>query len=94
MKYFPVTATNAGSQKSIERTVVIQNPATLAGIETSLTSVWNHYGVNSMEGYPKYRMEVHYADGTTQTFVFTRTEWGGGGCTPRQLLKELEKDGL
>ncbi|MBI2946861.1 MAG: hypothetical protein HYY23_04390 [Verrucomicrobia bacterium] len=94
MKYFSPTATNTNGLNIFEKTVIIQQPAELAAIEKSLTSVRNHYAANSMEGLPKYRMKVEYADGKTQTFVFTRTEWGGSGQTPRPLLEELAKSGL
>jgi hypothetical protein len=94
-RYFSPTATNADGLNIFEKRVVIQQPAELAAIEKSLTSVRNYYGGgNSMEGLPRYRMQVEYTNGKTQTFVFTKTEWGGSGSTPRPLLEELEKHGL
>jgi hypothetical protein len=94
MKYLSTTTTNADGLNIFEKTVTIKQPNDLAAIEKSLTGVWNYYGANSMEGLPKYHMKVDYVDGTTQTFVFTRTDWGDSGRTPRPLLEELEKNGL
>jgi hypothetical protein len=94
MRYFSQTATNADGLNIFEKSVTIQQPIELAAIEESLTSVRHRYGANSMEGLPKYRMQVEYTDGKTQTFVFTRAEWEGSGQTPHRLLEELEKIGL
>jgi hypothetical protein len=94
MEYFSPTETNLDGLNIFEKTVTIKDPAEVAAIEKSLTSVLNHYGANSMEDLPRYRMEVQYTDGSTQRFVFTRTEWGGRGFTPPPLLEVLQRNGL
>lgn len=94
MKYFSPSTTNGEGLNIVEKTVQIQSPAEVAAIQDSLTSIRKYYGANSMEGLPKYRMQVEYADGGTQQFVFTRTEWGGGGLTPRSLIEILKRNGL
>lgn len=94
MKYFSPTATNSEGLNILEKTVTIQDPAEVAAIEKSLASVRKYYGANSMEGLPKYRMQVQYTDGSTQQFGFTRTEWGGSGFTPPTLLEVLQRNSL
>ena len=93
-KYFAPVATNSQQSEFEEKTVRIQDPERVVAIEKSLNIVWSYFGANSMEGLPRYRMQVEYSDGKTEAFVFTRTEWGGSGRTPRTLLEELEKNGL
>ena len=94
MKYFSTTTTNAQGLNIVEKTIEIQSPTEVAAIQSSLTRIRNHFVVNSMEGLPKYRMQVEYADGSTQQFVFTRTEWAGGGLTPTSLVEILTRNGL
>ncbi len=94
MQYFSREATNSEGLHIFEKTVRIQDAAEIAAVENSLSRVRNSYGANSMEGLPKYRMQVEYIDGTTQQFVFTKTEWGGSGFTPVPLLEVLERNGL
>ena len=94
IKYFSSEATNSEGLNILEKTVRIQDATEVAAIENSLSSVRNYYGANSLEGLPKYRMQVEYTDGRTQQFVFTRTEWGGSGFTPAPLLQVLKRNGL
>jgi hypothetical protein len=94
MMYFSSTPTNAEDTRIREKTIFIREPPRLAGIERSLKSIPNGFGPNSHEGYPQYHMRVQYVDGTTQSFYFTRTEFGSSGSTPHPLLEELEKNGL
>jgi hypothetical protein len=49
VKYFSSGATNSEGLNILEKTVTIHEPAEVAAIEKSLSSVWN-YGANSMEG--------------------------------------------
>ncbi len=94
MRYFSPAITNTDGLDIATKTVTIQQPDSVAAIQDSLSHVWNHSSVNSMEGFPKYHMEVEYTDGRKQIFVFTRTEWGGSGETPRSLLNQFAKNGL
>ncbi len=91
---FAPALTNSAESGIEEKTARIEDRQSVAAIEASLKSVWNGFSANSMEGLPKYHMEVEYNDGKTQTFVFTRTDWGASGHTPVPFLKELEKNGL
>jgi hypothetical protein len=94
-KYFQPVHTPPSEYETQTNTVHIQDPEQVARIEKSIGRVWNHWGpINSMEGIPRYSMHVQYADGGTDSFNFTRTEWSGKGRTPKSLLKELEKHGL
>jgi hypothetical protein len=87
--------TDPSDYETRTNTVRIQDPKQVARIEKSIRRVWNHWvPINSMEGFPRYTMQVKYANGGTDTFIFTRTEWSGKGRTPGSLLKELEKHGL
>jgi hypothetical protein len=93
-KYFVSTPANSAESGIEERTVHIQDPPSIAAIQSSLRNVWTHFGANRKESLPVYVMQVDYAGGKTETFVFTRAEWGGSGRTPKSLLAELEKHGL
>lgn len=94
MRYFSETATNSDGRSILEKTVFIREPARLAALEQSLKRVPNNYSANSMEGMPRYSLQVQYTDGRTQSFYFTRTEFGLSGATPPSLLEELKRDGL
>jgi len=94
MRHFSPAETNTDGLQILEKTIVIQQPSRLAAIEQSLKSVPNNLSPNSMEGLPRYHMQVQYMDGKTQSFVFTKTEFGYSGRTPRSLLEELKKNGL
>jgi hypothetical protein len=84
-----------GTTNAVEKSLVITNTQDLAQLRDASTPVWRNLTVaNSFEGSPKYRMQVTYADGRSERFSFTRTEWGGSGHTPRRLLKYLEDNCL
>ena len=93
-KYLSLAPTNSAEWETQEKTISIQDLSKITAIESSLRYVWKSFGPNSMEGFPRYHMQVTYTDGRTQTFFFTTTEWGGLGCTPSSLLEELKKNGF
>jgi len=95
MTYFSPAATNSDGVHVFEKTVTIQEPTEVAALEKSLMDVRGHLApANSMEGWPKYRMKVEYADGSTEEFGFNRGEWAGGRLTPPSLLEILKRNGL
>jgi hypothetical protein len=94
LKSVTVKMTSYSGGHQVDKTITLDDPAAVAAIEKSMTRIRCHFAPNSNEGYPKYRMNVTFEDGTTKTFSFARGEWGYRGSTPSALIRELEKNGL
>lgn len=89
-RFFEEGATNA-----LEKSLTITDTQKLAQLQDAVKPVRQDFiGLNSLDGLPTYRMRVTYADGRSERFSFTRTEWGSSGHTPNRLLKYLEDNGL
>ncbi len=84
-----------GATNTAEKSLTITNTQELAQLHDAANPVPQKLiGLNSGEGFPKYWMQVTYADGKSETILFTRTDWGRSGLTPKRLLKYLEQNGL
>jgi hypothetical protein len=74
------------------KTVAITSPEELRALEASFLRVWIPVmpAAPSMEGLPRYTLTATMADGSVETFLFTRTEMNSGAPTPRRFLKRAD----
>ena len=72
---------------TIESTVTLVEQRHLEEIKSGLDAVWHRVvGANSMEGYPRYNMTVTYQRGETESFIFSRSEWGASGIQRTRIV--------